>query len=340
MATAPLPDKKPSSALAQPTRELFRLHGWRNFPTFVDGYFYFRFIDHYVGTLARLVAVIKRVMGRRNKFIFRPIFRAVAERYHGKILSHNDARQILNINEDVALPTSVSETMLPYSSANRIIFRHPEAIVAIDCTCRRAAKHDCQPANRCLIIGEPYASFVLAKAKNVNPRRLSQTEAQEVLDLCHRKGYVHNCYFKDGAGQQNYAICNCDPQCCASISAHKLLRALDIQHGPLATSGRKAEIDPVLCCGAEVCREVCPFDAIQANASGALTITSRCMGCGTCADACPQAAIVVHDPVAGLRPLEINRFRASGHAAEADRMSTSAAEGVPTAGSSFDNTSA
>jgi Fe-S-cluster-containing hydrogenase component 2 len=42
--------------------------------------------------------------------------------------------------------------------------------------------------------------------------------------------------------------------------------------------------------GAE-CMEVCPEDAFEWNANGALLITEKCTGCGKCLPACPYTAI-------------------------------------------------
>jgi len=51
-----------------------------------------------------------------------------------------------------------------------------------------------------------------------------------------------------------------------------------------------AEVDPDLCVGCGVCRDICIYFAPEL-ANNKATITGRCDGCGLCVDLCPKSAI-------------------------------------------------
>jgi len=283
--------------MKESTAELFRLHG-RNIYLKIDGYLYLKYISTYVAIIARAFAVVSRIISDSNKFIFLPIVRFLTSRYHGKIILLSDARKIVRLDKDVAVPDDVAKSVIPYDMAYQIIFRNPDSIVAVECACRNARKHDCQPANKCLMIGEPFSSFMLEHNRKANPIKLTRDEALDLLALCKEKGYVTNAYCKDGAGNQMYAICNCCPECCVSISAHKLFGSLHIKESSLAHSGYGVSINARKCGSRKrwdnvACIPICPFGAIsmKEDGSGPVVDPKLCMGCGTCAEACPEHAI-------------------------------------------------
>jgi NAD-dependent dihydropyrimidine dehydrogenase PreA subunit len=286
---------------------LFRLHGWKGFLLFIDGYVYLKYIKLYVGTVSRAFGLVSKIIGKRNKVLFLPVIRFLTSRYHGKVMLLNDAKKIVRLNRDVAVPKSLAETVIPFDMANQLIFRNPDAIAAIECACRNARKHDCQPANKCIIIGEPYVSFVMQQ-KAANPIKLTKDEALELLKTCKEKGYVQNAYFKDGVGNQMYAICNCCPECCVSIGAHKMFARLGILEDSLAQSGYVAYVNESQCKGHGACAKKCPFGAISVKDGRSCVEEKLCMGCGTCAESCPEGAIVMRrDRDKGI-PLDIHEL--------------------------------
>ncbi len=285
-------DRK-KSLISRPTKRLFKLHGLRNLFVFFDGYLYLKYVPKYVATVAALFRAVQRLTTRSNKKLFRPLISYFTERYHAKIVVTEDARKLITINEDVHVPKDVAESVIPYKHANQIIIRNPQAIVAIDCACRRTNNHDCEPANKCMFFGEPYASFMLEHGKAYNATRLTVDEASELLDICHQRGYVHNAYFKNGVGNQIYAICNCDPVCCVSISAHKFFLKFSHPHDSMAHSGRRPVLDAKRCDCPNACVKMCPFGAISEQNGLPVIDDNLCMGCGVCADICTKKAIVM-----------------------------------------------
>ena len=63
------------------------------------------------------------------------------------------------MNEDI--PLGDLEKIIPYQKAREIILKNPDHIAVIDCPCRAAREHPCLPMDVCLVVGEPFASFVV-----------------------------------------------------------------------------------------------------------------------------------------------------------------------------------
>jgi NAD-dependent dihydropyrimidine dehydrogenase PreA subunit len=289
---------------------LFNLLG-RNLYLKIDGYLYLKYISGYVGFIAGALNLVTKVINKSNAFIFHPVIKFLTSRYHGKVMILEDARKIINLNESVAVPEDIAKSVIPYEMAYNIIIRNPDAIVAARCACRDARKHDCQPANKCLIIGEPFASFMLEHNKTAKPVKLTSQEAIDLLNTCRGKGYVSNAYCKDGAGNQMYAICNCCPECCVSISAHRLFRSLGFSESSLAQSGYLPAINLEKCQGQGMCVPVCPFGALSwkdGNQKQPVVDTNLCMGCGNCAYICPEKAIVMTPSADKGVPLDIDKL--------------------------------
>ena len=293
-------------------REARRMPGF-SFLDRLHGYVYIRWPYLYIriGTgehvLARLLGPPVRLVGR----LFPAAPRhdretgTFADGYHGKVVPLEAATQLVTVMEDVTL-TELEQT-IPYTLARDIVLRNPDHIMALECPCRAARDNPCQPLDVCLIVGEPFASFV-AEHHARRSRWISQEEAVEILTAEHERGHVHHAFFKDAMLGRFYAICNCCSCCCGAMQAH--------QHGTpmLISSGYVAVVDEGLCAGCKTCVEYCQFQAIAANNGHAAVGPSACMGCGVCVSQCPQEAISLRrDPAKG-EPLEIQKLIA--HAAE------------------------
>jgi ferredoxin len=193
------------------------------------------------------------------------------------------------------------EQTIPYPMARDIVLKNPEHIAVLECPCRAVRPDPCQPLDVCLIIGEPFASFILEH----HPRRsrsISQAEAVNILRAEHQRGHVHHAFFKDAMLGRFYAICNCCACCCGAMSAW--------QNGTpmLASSGYVAVVDSELCAACGSCADSCQFNAISVDNSRAVVDVAACMGCGVCVSQCPEGAFsLVRDPAKG-EPLEIREL--------------------------------
>jgi len=66
--------------------------------------------------------------------------------------------------------------------------------VALECRCRAAKDDPCQPLDVCLIVGEPFASFLNEHHPN-RSRWINSGEAIEILRAEEERGHVHHAFF-------------------------------------------------------------------------------------------------------------------------------------------------
>jgi ferredoxin len=208
-----------------------------------------------------------------------------ADGYHGKVISTATARRLVTINEPVRLPDL--EQVIPYPKARALILEGEGALVALDCPCRLARADHCEPVDVCLIVGEPFASWVLESHPH-HARPLTAPEAEAILEAEAARGHVHHAFFKDAMLGRFYAICNCCTCCCGAVQSQR--------HGVpmLASSGYLAQVDPALCLGCGACESSCLFGALSLPGFSAVVDGAACLGCGVCVRACPNEAISLH----------------------------------------------
>lgn len=225
-----------------------------------------------------------------------------AQTYHGKVVPLETARQLVSIQQEIRIGDL--EKVIPYSRARDIILQNPDHIVVIDCPCRAASDHPCLPMDVCLVIGEPFASYIVEHQPK-RSRWISSQEAVEILKAEDQRGHVHHAFFKDAMFGRFYAICNCCACCCGAMNAHRNGTPM------LAASGYRAVVDPDRCSGCGRCVKQCQFQAIEITQAGtrqARIDPLKCMGCGVCIDHCNRGALsLVRDASRG-EPLDILRL--------------------------------
>jgi ferredoxin len=263
---------------------------------FLHGYVYGRWPYFYIGTAlspGRLVSWM------------RPILEAVVSKasgtadwaasYHGKVMPTEAATRLIQVNEPVDM--TVPEQIIPFDTARHLVLTEDQAIVALDCPCRAAREDPCLPLDVCLVIGEPFARFVLEH----HPRRaraITPAEAIEILEAEAARGHVHHAFFKEAMLERFYAICNCCSCCCGAMSAHRSGVPMVI------SSGYVARVSEEACAGCGLCAERCPFDAIQMADGLARVDMAACMGCGVCGQSCPCEAVHLARDASKPAPLE------------------------------------
>jgi Pyruvate/2-oxoacid:ferredoxin oxidoreductase delta subunit len=219
-----------------------------------------------------------------------------ADTYHGKVVPLQEAENLVSIHDE--LHVHDLEKVLPYKRARSIIMKNPDRIVVLECPCRAARQHPCTPMDVCLIVGDPFASFV----REHEPRRsrwLSRDEAIEILRAEDERGHVHHAFFKDAMFNRFYAICNCCKCCCGAMQAQRNGVPM------LASSGYISQVDEDLCIGCSDCAPYCQFDALQVVEGVNVVDYDKCMGCGVCTSKCEQEALsLVRDEAKGV-PLEV-----------------------------------
>ncbi len=223
-----------------------------------------------------------------------------SDAYHGKVVTLESARRLVTLNQPIRLPNL--EKVIPYPRARDIILENPDHILVLDCPCRSSRENPCLPLDVCLIIGEPFFSFILEHhAKKA--RAVTQDEALAIIEAENRRGHVSHAFFKDAMLDRFYAICNCCSCCCGAMNAHR--------HGNpmLASSGYICRMDQQRCISCGTCVDLCQFAAIDLQAESPVD-EDKCMGCGVCVNNCPEQALSLErDPAKG-EPLEIHNLMA------------------------------
>lgn len=273
---------------------------------FVHGYVYGRWPYLYIGIgkgkhplskyFAPLGGFFNSLVTRKKKDESAAETIGFADTYHGKAVPLETAKRLVMINEEIQIPDL--EQVIPYKRARSIIMKNPDRIVALDCPCRAAMETPCLPLDVCLIVGDPFASFVHEHHPE-RSRFITRDEAIQILKEEDGRGHVHHAFFKDAMLERFYAICNCCECCCGAMHAH--------QNGVpmLASSGYVSQVDETLCIGCEDCVDYCQFSALEVLDGLNHIIYEKCMGCGVCVDKCPQDALaLVRDESKGV-PLEI-----------------------------------
>ena len=271
---------------------------------FLHGYVYARWPYLYIGIgvgthpIAKVYERVLSILARRKKDSsgFEENSRGMTDSYHGKVLTHESARALVLVQEDVDFRDL--ESVIPYPKARDIVLQNPEQIVALECPCRAAREEPCLPLDVCLIVGEPFASFVLEHHPQ-RSRKVTQMEAVRVLEEEHERGHVHHAFLKDAMLGRFYAICNCCSCCCGAM---QLMR----NGSPMITSsGYVARVDEGVCIGCGSCLESCQFQASRLDHGFVQIDEPACMGCGICVDTCEEGALRLElDPARG-EPLEI-----------------------------------
>lgn len=219
-----------------------------------------------------------------------------ADNYHGKVVPLEPASQLVMIRQAIDLPNL--EHVIPYKRAKDIIMSNPDHIVALDCPCRVTRQSPCLPLDVCIIVGEPFASFVIEH----HPSRahwISREEAEKILREEDERGHVHHAFFKDAMLGRFYAICNCCSCCCGAMQAHHNGTPM------LASSGYICQVDESICCGCGNCVAYCQFKALSISNEYLQVNIANCMGCGVCVSKCDQGALSLLRDETKSEPLDI-----------------------------------
>lgn len=221
-----------------------------------------------------------------------------ADTYHGKVIPLENAKKLVMVNKPLELPNL--EKVLPYKRARDLILENPDAIVVLDCPCRSVRENPCLPLDVCLIVGEPFASFI-REHHSKKARSITRDEAIEILEAENRRGHVAHAFFKDVMLDRFYAICNCCSCCCGAMKAQRNGTPM------LTSSGYVCKLETEKCVKCGECAPMCQFDAIDMDRDYHIDEAS-CMGCGVCINACDHEALsLVPEPSRG-EPLEIHNL--------------------------------
>jgi len=277
-----------------------------SFFDFIHGYVYGRWPYLYIGIgkgehplskyFAPLAGFFDRLVIKKKKDESPTDSISFADTYHGKAVPLETAKKLVLIDEEIKIPDL--EQVIPYKRARSIVMKNPDHIVALDCPCRVAKENPCLPLDVCLIVGDPFASFI-REHQPERSRWITRDEAIQILKDEDERGHVHHVFFKDAMLERFYAICNCCECCCGAMHAHH--NGIPM----LASSGYVSQVDEDLCISCADCVDYCQFGALEMGDLSMQINYEKCMGCGVCVDKCQQGAIVLErDETKGV-PLKI-----------------------------------
>ncbi len=288
---------------------------------FFPSYLYLKYIDYFLNKVVQNLGIPTRelpyMLGEDLDNMMDMYIQEISDAaplaetsiYHAKVVRLQEAIKLMTQKEDINI--DVPERVVPFKYAKDIILHNPGSIALGVCACRAASLEPCLPEGQqevCMFIGDPVAPFMIEH--NQIFRESSQEEAVKVLESAHEKGFVHTAWFKREIGNCFHMICNCCNCCCMGIKMWNLLEGtIPI----MAPSGYVAEItDDCMGCATCVDEAFCHFNAISMNEDGSKAVIdfNKCMGCGLCADRCPDGAINMRRESSKGEPLDIDELLA------------------------------
>lgn len=286
------------------TRELIKKHGFR-FDRFIHNYIYFVFYYPYVKT-ADIVAdiLIRLYWFKPLKYVFSSMFK----RFHSKVLSLEDTKKILTLDEDITAVNDKNKKIIPYKYAYNIIFTEPDYIAVMDCPCKKALP-PYESVNCCIAVGHKLAGFWLEHGKKYNARKISQEEALSIVKEFRKTGHITQAFFKVATGGNTGVICNCKPETCISFKTTAVAEKFDPTLSMNAASGYEVSINTWKCKNCGDCTQHCYPKALRLENNKLTYERLKCLGCGLCTELCENKALSLSRSIDGLVPLDMELIK-------------------------------
>lgn len=287
---------------------MLKRHGWR-VDKMAHNYLYYLFYYPYVKIVYHSFAFLSGYLSWFKPL--GPVIRAAFNRYHAKVLSFSDTRKIFSLDEDVSVISEQNKRIIPYRYANKIILKEPDFIAVMDCPCKLSMGAPAWTINSCISVGRVTAEFWLDHcAEKYHARKITQTEALDIIRRFRKEGYVTQAFFKVATGGCTGVICNCHIDNCVSLQATRFARRFDGTLSMQAESGYSVRRDPDRCKGCGTCAEYCMFKAITYAQDGKWRYDSSiCMGCGLCTEHCPENALQLYVDDSKTLPLDMDMVK-------------------------------
>ncbi len=279
-------------------------HGWR-VDRALHNYIYFVFYQPYIKVAVFFIDLLEKLTWFTPLV---PAIQALYNRFHAKFISFEDVKKILSLNEDLVADTEKNRRIIPFKYAHKIIFKDPEHIAVMDCPCKKTIPPYIS-ANCCIAVGRDLSTFWTDHCKKYNARKITQSEALEMVKNYRKSGHVTQAFFKVATGGVTGVICNCRPESCISLKASKITKNFATGLVQSVSSGYSVKHQPQSCLQCGACLENCHSGALTLNQSGLSYDTESCFGCGLCVDACAERALALFKDPAKPLPLDVDLVR-------------------------------
>jgi Pyruvate/2-oxoacid:ferredoxin oxidoreductase delta subunit len=272
----------------------------------IHGYIYYTLYDHYIACALS----VARMVSKFPIFIYKTIIvDFFGGRYHCKVITYENARKLICVEENVFLPTKESKKIIPWEIANKIILKHKDQLAIVDCPCRiekkTAGKKYCEPLHTCIFYGKVGVDFVTTHMPRMHGHRATKQEVLNLLEVQQKNGTVFTVWFKDATGYRAGVLCCCCSCCCGAMEVEVMSRRNGIRGLSMtAPSGYSINVKMETCKACGKCMKACHYGAmsiVEIHGKKELRYSRElCMGCGVCAIMCPQECIsMVIDPAKG-----------------------------------------
>lgn len=237
-----------------------------------------------------------------------PAIKSVYERFHTKVITLENTKKILILNENLVAISEKNRQIIPFKYAYKIIFREPDYIAVMDCPCKKAFP-PYESVSCCLAVGRELATFWLEHCTKYNARKISQEEAFDIVKDLRKTGHVTQAFFKVATGGATGVICNCHPESCISLKASVITNQFQQGLVQSSVSGYSIRHDSDKCTGCGQCLKTCHPGALFLDNKKMEYTREICIGCGLCVDACPEHAVTLYQDDDKPLPLDIDLIR-------------------------------
>ncbi len=283
------------------THVLFKKHGYR-IDRFIHNYIYFNYYYPYVKAADIIANTLLRFTWLKP---LKHLFNAMFERFHSKVLSFEDTKKILTLDEDIRAISDKNKKIVPYKYAYDIIFNEPEHIAVMDCPCKKALP-PYESANCCIAVGRDLSNFWIEHGKKYNVRKISQDDALSIVKEYRKTGHITQAFFKVATGGGTGVICNCNPDSCISFKTTKVAKKFDPHLSMNASSGYLVNLNTEDCDNCGTCATHCHFGALSIENDVLKYNSSKCIGCGLCIELCPKGNLSLYIGSEDNVPLDID----------------------------------
>ena len=146
----------------------------------------------------------------------------------------------------------------PYEEISHWLTKYQNHIALAPCQCRLVRQQMGEgtgnmPEEMCIILGATAESCI----RTGKARRITKKEAEEVLEIAEKRGYMHQVTNMDGT-DKIWALCNCERNVCFALRTSQYFGTPN-----MSRSNYIAQVNAEKCAACGQCVETCPANAVK-----------------------------------------------------------------------------